>query len=147
MSRISNMTPAEKVAEKALLDWTLCYRVWDFADDAERRISSFVAEHVFGYSINRGEIQGNGRPYYEVWIDRAEVTHNPISFLHVASDYLVLAHVREHWAETDGEGPLQWDFYLALESMWLERNDQYTLMSYQPGDYSKAALKSLGVEV
>jgi hypothetical protein len=60
-------------------------------------------------------------------------------------DYEVLKHVREHWSENKHD-----EFTAALGAIWVERRKAVRTnfaMCYEPGDYSKAALKALGEEI
>ena len=59
-----------------------------------------------------------------------------------SADYEVLRRVRETW-----DKHAKWSFREALWRIWTDREDiaHTAVLLYQPGDYSIAALKALGV--
>lgn len=62
-----------------------------------------------------------------------------------AADYEVLKHVRQNW-----ENELLSRFEKSLWVCWqfrLVTSDMAGFMAYEPGDYSRAALKALGEDV
>lgn len=67
----------------------------------------------------------------------AEYTSDP------AADYKVLLHVRENW---DIEKQKKFSEELARMNMFYTSWFHHGLMSYQPGNWSRAALKVLGHE-
>jgi len=101
-----------------------------------REIDVLVAEKVFGWrDINWYENERGRHPQSKnMLIDR--YTTN------ASDDYKVLCKVRETWNNEQ-----QADFGSALETIWQERNACHFGLDYQPGDYSRAALAALGVEV
>ena len=77
-----------------------------------------------------------------------------------ADDYAVLCHVREKLATPEWEGVKWWEYEDALKRIWMRRfaravpHLRRTLsawvawhLQYEPGDYSRAALAALGIEV
>lgn len=64
----------------------------------------------------------------------------------VSADYMVLKHVRETWTDRQKD-----DFDNALEDIMIEKHakypNQWFSILYEPGDWSRAALKALGEDI
>lgn len=86
--------------------------------------------------------------------------HVPPYTTDVEADYLVLRHVREKWLDADDyhEANGRWNvFWHSLAEVLRIRDpyyrdtmnqyELYYMQEYRPGDYSRAALAALGVEV
>jgi hypothetical protein len=116
-----------------------------------RELDAKVAENVLGFprtSSNQLCPPGTKMPPH--WHALACVSNFTTN---ASADYEVLKHVRETWDRHKQES-----FTGRLNDLWTARNkypeawmyeelDQNCPLFYEPGDFSKAALKALGEEV
>ena len=114
---------------------------------SNREIDALVAEKVMGWSAI--EEVSPALPFIGQPPERDEPGfYVPAFTTDPRSDYDVLCKVREKW-----EGQQQGDFALAVYTIWHSRQATslmafaWPALLYEPGDYSIAALKALGVEV
>jgi hypothetical protein len=118
-----------------------------------RELDALVAEKVMGWKRSQlnGDIYEKPNGAYVI-IDSDPLSpwesYSPTTDAN--EDYEVLKHVRENWS-CDRQEFLMWECF----EVWQGRNrfPRWTLdeadhcaIYYEPGDYSKAALKALGIE-
>lgn len=118
MSRELDATVAEKVMGQTLL-WIHEIKAWVVSVRDAALVSDQPAQLAIDFEV----------PHYTT---------------DAAADYLVLQKVRETWDESKRH---KWHDYLM--ALWRSRwNDDYVshrdlILQYQPGDYSRAALKAM----
>lgn len=101
-----------------------------------RELDALVAKKVMGWIHGPdGWLIPFGMPAKKTGL--SQFTTDP------SADYEVLKHVREHW----NTAQLLHGFDSALVDIWNSRRRIETMVCYEPGDYSKAALKALGEEI
>lgn len=107
-----------------------------------RAIDAKVADRVFGLKVEQNV--GDKKPRFTLVDGMAPARYSEDP----AADYEVLLYVRGKWDEPETRY-----FNSALQNLWMQREAQqrkYTVYGfwfgfwYEPGDYSKAALKALG---
>lgn len=125
---------------------------------SNRELDCLVAERVLGWKVVEYGREGEFR-YYETGDDYIEES-NFLPSSDVSDDYAVLQHVREKWLDADDyhEANGRWNvFWRSLAEILRSRDpyyrdtvnqyELYYMQEYRPGDYSRAALAALGVEV
>ena len=116
-----------------------------------RELDALVQKHIFGSETSEALGQWFFRLEGNYWPPVPNYTSD------AAADYAVLCKVRETWDE-----PMQDKWHVELQNVWMDRRGgpmliaftaggpmliAFTAIDYLPGDYSKAALAALGIEV
>lgn len=112
-----------------------------------RELDAKVAEKVMGWKrsqFNANHFEISPSSYRSIV---PESWHGFEPSTNAVDDYEVLKHVRENWEQLMHD-----KFTECLGKIWVKRREDKTkfvnfAMCYEPGDYSRAALKALGEEV
>lgn len=112
-----------------------------------RELDALVAEKVFGISVARCMVIDHGETLYSGPVLESDGGPPAPYTSDAGVDFEVLKHVRENWPDE----PQMRRFTTCLILLWEARRpesfigDNFEL--YEPGDYSKAALKAIGETV
>lgn len=97
----------------------------------------FHKENPIGV-IGRDELETGPCTWVDGWGPLAVPDYTTDPF----DDYLVLKHVRETWGWEQKS-----NFSDALQLLWSREGTHAWWLKYEPGDYSRAALKALGEDI